>query len=73
MPRNKSIDEELDELTTIYQRGGGIGDPNFEQEIGRRIDYLKHKQAHHLNKKNSRITVFNVVITAINIGIEAVK
>jgi hypothetical protein len=51
MSSKKSIDEELEDLTTIYQRGGGIGEPDLKEEIGRRIDLLKHRQAHDLNKK----------------------
>ena len=39
MPAKKSIDEELEDLTTIYQRGGGIGEPDLKEEIGRRIDF----------------------------------
>lgn len=65
----KSIDEELEELTTIYLRGAGIGDPDYAQEIGRRIDFLKHKKDHDLNKKNLRIAIFNVILTGINIAI----
>ena len=69
MASNKSIDQELEELTTIYQRGGGIGEPGLEQEIGRRIDFLKHRQAHDLNKKSIRIAAFNIILTLINIAI----
>lgn len=69
MPAKKSIDEELEDLTTIYQRGGGIGEPDLKEEIGRRIDFLKHKQAHDLNKKSNRVALLNVLLTAINIAI----
>lgn len=69
MADEKSIDEELDELTTIYKRGGGIGEPNLEQEIGRRIELLKHRQAQDVNKKNNRIAALNLLLTFINIAI----
>jgi hypothetical protein len=69
MPKNKSIDEELDELSTIYQRGGGIGEPGLEQEIGRRLDVLKHKQIQAATKANNRIALLNLLLTAINIGV----
>lgn len=69
MADNKSIEEELEDLTTIYKRGGGIGEPGLEQEIGRRIDFLKHKQAHDLNRKSNRIAALNIILTAINIAI----
>lgn len=51
MSVKKSIDDELDKLTSISQRGGGIGEPGLEQEIGRRIDFHKHRQAHDLYRK----------------------
>ena len=69
MPKNKSIDEELDELSTIYQRGGGIGEPGLEQEIGRRLDVLKHKQIQAATKANNRIALLNLLLTAVNIGV----
>ena len=69
MSSKKSINEELEELTTIYQRGGGIGEPALEQEIERRIDFLKHKQAHDLNKKSVLIAALNIILTLINVAI----
>ena len=69
MAVNKSIDEELEELTTIYKRGGGIGEPGLEHEIGRRIDLLKHKQTQILNRRNNRIAALNLLLTAINIAV----
>ena len=69
MPKDKSIDEELDELSTIYQRGGGIGEPGLEQEIGRRLDVLKHKQIQAATKANNRIALLNLLLTAVNIGV----
>ena len=69
MSDDKSIDKELDELSTIYQRGGGIGEPGLEQEIGRRIDVLKHKQIQAATKANNRVALLNLLLTAINIGV----
>lgn len=69
MQSNKSIDEELDELTTVYRRGDGFGTPGVEQELERRIDVLKHKQTHLLNQKSNRIAAINILLTAMNIAI----
>lgn len=67
MSDDKSIDEELDRLTTIYERGGGIGEPGLEHEVGRRIELLKHRQAQGINKRNNRLAALNVFLTAVNI------
>ena len=69
MSDKKTIDQELEELSTIYQRGGGIGEPGLEQEIGRRIDVLKHKQIQAATKANNRVALLNVLLTAINVGV----
>lgn len=69
MSFDKSIDKELDDLTSVYQRGDGFGIPEAERELERRIDFLKHKQAHALNKKNNRIAALNLMLTALNIAI----
>ena len=67
--KNKSIDEQLEELTSIYERGGGFGSPGAERELERKIDLLKHKQIQAVNKRNSHIAVLNVVILVINLGV----
>ena len=69
MGKDKLIDQELDELTSIYERGGGFGSPEGERELERRIDLLKHRQIQAISKKNSRIAILNVLLVAINIGI----
>lgn len=69
MSKRKSINEELEELTTIYQRGGGFGDPDAERELDRRIDFLKHKQIQAISRSNNRIAVLNIILVFINIGI----
>lgn len=67
--KDKSIDEKFDQLSTIYQRGGGIGEPGLEQEIERRIDVLKHKHINSASQVNNRIALLNLMLTAINITI----
>ncbi len=67
--KNKSIDEQLEELTTIYERGGGFGSPGAERELERKIDLLKHKQIQAVNKRNSHMVVLNVIVMIINLGV----
>ena len=69
MKKTKSIEEELEELTTIYERGGGLGAPEAERELERRIDFLKHKQIQAISKSNTRISILNVLLVAINVGV----
>ncbi len=69
MGKNKSIEKELEELTTIYERGGGLGAPEAERELERRIDFLKHKQIQVISKSNIRIAILNVLLVAINVGV----
>jgi len=69
MTKNKSIDEQLNELTSIYENGGGYGAPEAERELERKIDLLKHRQTNAINKKNSRIAVINVILVVINVAI----
>lgn len=69
MSNKKNIDQELEELSTVYQRGGGIGDPGLEQEIGRRIDVLMHRQIQAASKANNRVALLNLLLTALNIGV----
>lgn len=66
--KNKSINEQLEELTTVFERGAGMA-PEAERELERRIDFLKHQQIQAVSKRNSRVAVFNAFLTALNIGI----
>lgn len=69
MIKSKSIEKELDELVNIHEHGGGFGAPEAKEEHERKIDLLKHKQILAVNKSNSRMGIFNVLIALINVGV----
>ena len=68
VPKNKSIDQQLEELTTVFERGYGM-DPEAERELQRKIDLLKHRQIQAVSRRNSQVAIFNALLTALNIGI----
>ena len=63
------IDKQLDELVSINESGGGFGCPEAAAEHGRKIQLLMHRQMQQVNKSNSYMSVANVVIAIINVGI----
>ena len=63
--KNKSIDEELAELTTVFERGYGMA-PEAERELQRKIDLLKHRQIQAVSKRNSQVAIFNALLTVLN-------
>lgn len=69
MFKSSKIEKELAGLISLYENGGGFGDPDAKAENDRKIEFLKHKQIQAVNRRNNHIAIFNVVIAIINIGI----
>ncbi len=69
MKNKKSIDEQLEELISFHDNGGGFGDEDAKSEHERKIQLLMHKQLHAVSKKNNYIAIFNILIAIINVGI----
>jgi|GEM_PF-924830 hypothetical protein len=69
MFKSKEIENELEELVSFHESGGGFGDPDAKAEHERKIDLLKHKQIQEVSKSNNRIASFNIVIAVINVAI----
>ena len=69
MFKSKEIENELEELVSFHESGGGFGDPDAKAEHERKIDFLKHKQIQEVSKSNNRIASFNIVIAVINVAI----
>ena len=67
--RSKDIDAELDKLATLYETGGGYGAPEGELEHQRKFELLLHRQNLRVKRFNTWITVVNVTLTALNVGI----
>jgi hypothetical protein len=65
----KDLDAELNKLATLYESGGGYGSPEGELEHQRKFQLLMHRQNLQVKKFASRVTVFNVALTALNIGV----
>jgi|LGOV01.1.fsa_nt_gb hypothetical protein len=64
-----NINQELDRLVSIYEHGGGFGDPDAKAEHDRKIQLLMHHQIQKVNKSNTYMALANVVIAIVNIGI----
>lgn len=69
MSKPKTIEQELEELVSFHENGGGFGDPDAKSEHERKIQLLMHKQLQEVNKRNSNMAIANVVIAFVNIGI----
>lgn len=69
MNKKKDIEQELDHLVSIYENGGGFGDPDAKAEHERKIQLLMHKQIQSVSKRNNQITIANIVIAALNVGV----
>ncbi len=69
MSKSKSFEQELEELVSIHENGGGFGDPDAKAEHERKIQLLMHKQLQAVNKRNSNMVIANVIIAIINVGI----
>jgi len=67
--KSGAIEKELEELVSIYENGGGFGDPDAKAEHERKMDLLKHIQIQTVNKNNNRIAIFNIVIAIVNVSI----
>lgn len=67
--KSKKIGNELEELVSLHERGGGFGDPDAVKEHERKIDLLKHKQIQEVSKSNNRIAIFNMIIAIVNVAI----
>jgi len=65
----KERERQLEELVSVYERGGGFGDPDAAKEHERKIDLLKHEQLLRVSKSNNRIAIFNIVIAVVNVAI----
>ncbi len=69
MSKQKNIEKELEKFVSIYENGGGFGDPEAKAEHERKFQLLMHKQLTAVNNRNSNITIINVLIAFVNIGV----
>lgn len=69
MGKRKDIEQELEELVSVHENGGGFGDPDAKAEHERKFQLLMHKQIQVANKRNSQMALANVAIMVVNIGI----
>ena len=69
MFKPNAIQKELEELVSVYENGGGFGDPDAKAEHERKIDLLKHQQIQEVSKSINRIALFNIVIAILNVSI----
>ncbi|MBT6046127.1 MAG: hypothetical protein HOG49_04820 [Candidatus Scalindua sp.] len=69
MSKRKNIEKELEKFVSVYESGGGFGDPEAKAEHERKFQLLMHKQLTVVNNRNSNITIINVLIAFVNIGI----
>jgi hypothetical protein len=69
MRKNKTIEQELEELISFVDNGGGFGGPDAEAQHERKIQLLMHKQLQAVNKRNSNIALANLGIAFLNIGV----
>ncbi len=67
--KRKKIEQELEELVSVYKDGGGFGDPDAKAEHERKFQLLMHKQILTVKKRNSQMALANVAIMVVNIGI----
>ncbi len=56
MSKRKNIEQEIEELVSIHENGGGFGAPDAKTEHERKIQFLMHKQIQAVNKRNSHMT-----------------
>lgn len=68
MIKSNKIEQELENLINSTE-GDGFGDPDAEKQHQRKIDLLKHKQILDVKKQNQNMTVLNVIIALLNLGI----
>ena len=69
MSKSNTIEQELEELVSFHENGGGFGDPDAKYEHERKIQLLMHKQLQAVNKRNSNMAIANVLIAIVNVGI----
>jgi len=67
--KQNSIEQELEELISIHDNGGGFGDSDAKAEHERKIQFLMHKQMQAVNKNNQYMAIANVVIAIANVSI----
>jgi len=67
MKKKININQELEKLASVYESGGGFGDPNAEAEHDRKFQLLMHQQNLEISKKNVIISIICVAATIINV------
>jgi len=67
--KSKDLDSELDKLATFYESGAGYGSPEGELEHQRKFQLLIHRQNLKEKQFNSKLTLANIALTSVNIGI----
>ena len=53
MSKRKNIEKELEKFVSVYESGGGFGDPEAKAEHERKFQLLMHKQLTVVNNRNS--------------------
>ena len=69
MKKKKNINQELEKLASIYESGGGYGDPDAKAEHDRKFQLLMHQQNLEINKRNIFISMMCAVATIVNIAV----
>jgi len=69
MKRKKDINKESEKMASIYESGGGFGNPNAKEEHDRKIQLLMHKQNLEISKRNFIISIILAIVAILNIGV----
>lgn len=57
MGKQKSIEQQLEELVSFHESGGGFGAPEAKEEHERKIQLLLHKQMQVVSNRNNNIAI----------------
>ncbi len=72
MKKSKKLDEEIDSIIYASERGGGFGGgAGQEEELDRRVQALQRRQGLIIEKRNSWLTLINVLVAILNLALLA--
>lgn len=72
MKKIKELDEEINNIIYASERGAGFGGgTGQEEELDRRVQALQRRQGLVIEKRNSWLTLVNVVVAILNLALLA--
>ena len=69
MKKKIDINQELEKLASVYEAGGGFGDPDAKAEHDKKFQLLMHQQNLEINKKNFITSIIVAIAHIINVGV----